>query len=164
MLGMCKRSVVVLLLGSTMMFSAQAAPKITKVKDWEVMCDKDKQGIQRCAMRQPIKSDDGKVVAKVIVINSPKHETKVAIISVPQGVLLPAGMGIQVDNADPKAYPYYTCIPQEGCQVHLPLKPEILNPFKRGNKAYVMVVDIFGKRAKAPFSLRGFSKAFAQVR
>ena len=80
----------------------------------------------------------------------------------PLGVLLPAGLRIQVDSNQERAAPFQVCTP-EGCLVRQPLTTEVLNEMKAGATAKLTVVAAPQQEIPVNISLMGFTKAFESL-
>ena len=88
-----------------------------------------------------------------------KDEKPAIIFTVPLGVALRAGIGVQIDDGEAIAVPYEQCNPV-GCVAGLPLDDKLLGVLKRGLSGKIMVVDGSGRRISLQISLKGFTAGF----
>lgn len=131
---------------------------------WQVRCAEGQQDL--CVMSQVGKSAAGKEVLEVQLrklsgAEAPDGTPIPAAIQVltPLGVLLPAGVRIQVDAQEERAGPYEVCTP-DGCVVRQPLSAEFLDELKAGANAKITVVAAPQEAIPVTISLMGFTKAF----
>jgi invasion protein IalB len=150
----------------------QAAPAETKlterqVKDWMVRCGRqNEQGPEVCGMEQQTTDKEGRTVMAVFVGKVPNSSDPGLLIMVPLGVLLPAGVMLQIDNGAEMPLQVNRC-ERQGCRIELLLKPDLLARLKSGSQAKVLfeVFDPEGeqRRLGVPISLHGFTAALEQV-
>jgi invasion protein IalB len=150
----------------------QAAPAEQKLterqfKDWTVRCGRqDEQGPEVCEMQQQQTDKEGRTVMAVAVGKVPGSPDLGLLIMVPLGVLLPAGVMLQIDSGAEMPLQVNRC-ERQGCRIELLLKPELLTRFKSGSQAKVFfeAFDPQGERRRLgiPISLLGFTAALDQV-
>jgi len=142
-----------------------AAPEVTKVGDWSVVCDANGNG--SCAMTQLGEDSQGSpaiefVVRKVDEENAEIDGVKieaVADIITPLGVLLEFGLRLRIDDGEERGAPFRIC-QQHGCLVREPLSGDVISALKRGNTALVIVAAEGAGPIEIAISLAGFTKAF----
>lgn len=130
-------------------------------KDWKVGCDK-LPGIdeKRCYIFQTLVDEEDKPMLQVAVGYLPENSRPAVMFTVPLGFLLPPGMGLKIDENKVIQFPYERCL-EIGCIAGLPLQDDLLNQFKKGNQAKVIIHN--GRKAvpfPKPISLQGFTKGF----
>ncbi|HRH79477.1 MAG TPA: invasion associated locus B family protein [Thiobacillaceae bacterium] len=146
-----------------------APPDGARFKDWGTRCEALPEGKgQLCHIYQTVSVKDkdkpnDQPLLNVAVLYPPGKDTPLALFTVPLGVLLPAGMGLQVDEGETTRFGYELCMPQ-GCRGGLELKPEVIEALKRGKQAKVIVVDAKRRAAAIPVSLQGFTAAFDSLK
>lgn len=135
--------------------------------DWQVRCD---EGREVCVMSQIGKDGSGKDLVEVQLrrLEGQKAPDGTAIpaaiqIVAPLGVLLPAGLRIQVDGKEERAAPYEVCT-QGGCLVRQPMSDGLLNEMKAGNAAKLTLVAVPQREIATNISLNGFTKAFESLK
>lgn len=135
-----------------------------RFKDWGTRCEALPEGKgQLCHIYQTVSVQDKdktkeQPLLSVAVLYPPGKDGPVALFTVPLGVLLPAGVGLQVDEGETTRFGYELCMPQ-GCRAGLELKPELVEALKKGKQAKVIVVDAKRRSAGIPVSLQGFTAA-----
>jgi invasion protein IalB len=150
----------------------QAAPAEQKLterqfQDWTVRCGRqNEQGPEVCGMEQQQTDKEGRTVLAVFVGKVPNSSDPGLLIMVPLGVLLPAGVMLQIDSGAEMPVQVNRC-ERQGCRIELLLKPDLLTRFKSGTQAKVLfeVFDPQGERRRlgVPISLLGFTAALEQV-
>lgn len=142
--------------------AAPAEPEITVTEhgEWDVGC---LAGTTNCEMQQVAQDAEGNPVMLVRVVKLPQgsEAPALAIFNTPLGTLLPAGLGFQIDTAEPAALPFEWCV-QEGCIVRLGLRQAEVDALKRGRAVNMQVTSIAEPAApvKLTLSLAGFTAAF----
>jgi len=130
---------------------------------WQLRCLHAADGSDPCQLYQLVKDDKGNEVAEAVVLAANGDEKVAALVQVtaPLESLLPAGMTIAIDSAEPKRVPYLWCAVR-GCIVRLQLSSADLETFKKGSKANVVMVPAAApdKQVTASFSLEGFTAGF----
>jgi invasion protein IalB len=150
----------------------QAAPAEQKLterqfKDWTVRCGRqNEQGPEVCEMQQQQTDKEGRTVMAVAVGKVPGSSELGLLIMVPLGVLLPAGIMLQIDSGAEMPLQVNRC-ERQGCRIEMLLKPDLLTRLKSGSQAKVFfeAFDPQGERRRLgiPISLFGFTAALEQV-
>lgn len=133
--------------------------------DWEIRCA---QG-GACVMAQVGKGVEGNDVIEVRVrkldgVTGQQGEPVPAAIQIlaPLGVLLPAGLRVQVDSQQVRAAPFEVCGPG-GCIVRQAMSEDFLAEMKAGGTANVTLVAAPNTEVNVDISLRGFTAAFGSL-
>ncbi len=150
----------------------QAAPAEGSVteqqfKDWTVRCGRQsEQAPQVCGMQQQTTDKEGRTVMAVAVGTVPGNSKLGLLIILPLGVLLPAGVTLQVDGGPEVPLQVDWC-ERQGCRIEMLLEPDLLDRLKAGREAKVVfeAIDPQGKprRLGYPISLLGFVAALNEV-
>ena len=150
-------------------------------KDWKVACDprKDAQGneYQQCYMLQDWNQEAQRRRVLQVAIAYPGNVDGqvMAVFTMPLGVFLPPGVSMAVDKNAPSKFPFQRCESwpvrdsegnqrmDAGCKAAIRMPDELVNSFKRGNKANI-VFHAYGPQGKTgpvnvPVSLSGFTSA-----
>lgn len=80
------------------------------------------------------------------------------MVSVPLGMVIPAGVLVKVDDEKPFTIKYSFCH-QVGCVAEINMEAALFESLKKGKKLHVKVLAISGKPVVFPVSLNGFNKA-----
>jgi invasion protein IalB len=144
--------------------ASAAAETGQKFKAWEVKCEKSEQGEQVCHIFQEVSEPNNKQkLLHVAVGYLPEKPGKpVAFVTVPLGVLLPAGISLQIDAGDPVRIPLEVCLPT-GCRSGFALNDKLLASFKNGVTAKFTFYDMARQEAVANVSLSGFTAGIQAV-
>lgn len=135
--------------------------------DWELRCVRTENPEQDpCQLYQLLKEENGNPISEISLFRLPDGGKLPAgaTIIVPLETLLTGQLGISVDGAKPKSYPYSFCN-KVGCYARIGLTAEDVAAFKRGAQATVML-----RPFKAPdqvvttiMSLKGFTAGYDMV-
>jgi invasion protein IalB len=150
----------------------QAAPAegtITErqFKDWTVRCGRHtKEGPEVCEMQQQQTDKEGRTVMAVAVGKVPGTSDLGLLVMLPLGILLPAGVTLQIDGGAEMPLQVDRC-ERQGCRIEMLLKPDLLTRLKAGSQAKVFfeAFDPQGERRRlgVPISLLGFTAALDEV-
>jgi len=80
------------------------------------------------------------------------------MVSVPLGMVIPAGVLVKVDDEKPFTIKYSFCH-QVGCVAEINMEPALFASLKKGKKLHVKVLAISGKPVVFQVSLTGFNQA-----
>ena len=136
-------------------------------KDWTVRCGRrTEQGPQVCEMQQQQIDDEDRVIMAVAVGQVPGRSDLGLLVMLPLGILLPAGVTLQIDGGAEVPLEVDRC-ERQGCRIEMLLEPDLLNRLKAGSQATVFfeAVDPQGERQRlgVPISLLGFTAALNEV-
>ena len=149
--------------------AAQPELELTErqIQDWMVRCGRPEgQEQEVCEMQQQQVDSEDRTVMAVAVGRVPCTSNVGLLILLPLGILLPAGVTMQIDGGAAIPLEVERC-EREGCRIERILEPDLLNRLKAGTKATVFfqAVDPQGKRQRlgVPISLLGFTAALNEV-
>ncbi len=146
-----------------------AAANGKKFKDWQVRCetykDKAQKSFDQCHIFQAWHHKSQKVlILHMAVAYPPANPSRaVAVMTMPLGIYLPAGVKIRVDDGVSRDLVFERCEPV-GCKAGFPVEDDVLNEFKKGLNAYVTFSDMRRKPLTIKVSLRGFSAAIRALK
>ena len=133
---------------------------------WEVLCV---SGSEACAIQQIGKSAKGedallmrisKVDAKT---ESGENVPATAEIIAPLGVVLPAGVRVQIDGGQVRATGFQICL-SNGCLAQDVMSEKFIADMKKGNTAKMLLVLPQQGEVSVNISLSGFTKAFNSLK
>ncbi|MFV0299441.1 MAG: invasion associated locus B family protein [Paracoccus sp. (in: a-proteobacteria)] len=135
--------------------------------DWTIRCIKAEEGRpDPCELYQLLKDAEGNSVAEVTMIPLSQGEAAAgATIVAPLETDLIHGLGLKIDSAAPRGYPFNFCAPV-GCVSRMGFDAAGLNGLKRGHSATVSLLPFGNDPAKPvelPMSLTGFTAAFTEM-
>ncbi|WP_299847856.1 invasion associated locus B family protein [uncultured Paracoccus sp.] len=135
--------------------------------DWTIRCIKAQEGQpDPCELYQLLKDGEGNSVAEVTMIPLSQGEAAAgATIVAPLETDLIRGLGLKIDSAAPRGYPFNFCAPV-GCVSRMGFDAAGLNGLKRGNSATVSLLPFAGdpeNPVELPMSLAGFTAAFTEL-
>lgn len=136
----------------------------TRYEDWALACRQMKPDEpQRCVLVQiRVLRQTGKRVLSVTVARVGEERKLMAAVTVPLGILLPAGIRLNVDDTEIIRIPLQFCR-VEGCQGRFPLSDSIRASFEKGRIGKVIVRQPNGAELPIQFSLRGFTRGLAAL-
>lgn len=86
------------------------------------------------------------------------------VLTLPLGILLPAGVAVQVDdNSDSMQKAAVQHCDNGGCYAVLQVDRDGVGDFKAGKRLIVAFKDVKGKTLQMPVNLSGFTKAIGQL-
>ena len=142
-----------------------AAPEVLEIVrdtfgDWEVRCAPNGED---CFMYQLALDGQRNPVAEVSMLKLPAGEQVVAGVTIvtPLGTLLPPGLGLQIDTAPARQYPFAWCS-QVGCFARFGLDQATIDALKRGRAGKMTLLSIGAPDSPVvlDLSLTGFTAAF----
>lgn len=133
---------------------------------WEVRCLRLQGGGERCQMFQQLNQADGNPVAEINIFSiSPGQAAAAgAVILTPLETLLTSQLGLTIDGAPGKRYPFSWCT-EAGCVARIGITPEELTRLRSGIQALVTIVPVAtpDKPVSLVVSLQGFTAAFNAI-
>jgi invasion protein IalB len=137
-----------------------AETETQQFEDWALRCRPEPATqLQTCHISlQAFAQDSGKQVLQFRVGRFGPEKVLGAVIFVPNGVRLPPGLGIRIDEQAIRAYPFESCDPKS-CQVRVLLEDDLLKSLKAGLAGYVSFQNGAGQELVVQISLTGFSAA-----
>ena len=95
---------------------------VANFEAWEQRCVKGETGIETCQLYMLLKDASGAATAEFALFGLPAGSEGPAVAGAtfiaPLETLLTAGMALQIDGGEPKAYPFSVCT-QMGCVARL---------------------------------------------
>ncbi|ODT69088.1 MAG: Invasion associated locus B [Pelagibacterium sp. SCN 63-23] len=132
--------------------------------DWQMSCDTPPgASFEQCAIIQNVLAEDQPNVGlSVIVLRTADREARLLRVLAPLGVLLPNGLGLNVDGTDMGRVAFVRCLPN-GCVAEVELDDEIIKVLSEGSSAIFVVFKTPEEGVGIPVSLEGFSEGFAAL-
>jgi len=151
------------LVGSTVAASAQGAVRSVH-GDWQIRCETP-PGAQseQCALFQSVVAEDrASVGITVLVLKTADQKTRLMRVQAPLGVLLPAGLGLKVDNVDVGRAGFVRCL-QRGCYAEVVMDDDLVKKLRTGQTATFFIFQTPEEGIGFPLSLKGFGEGYDQL-
>lgn len=129
--------------------------------DWQIRCDTP-AGAQneQCVLMQFVTAEDrDNVGLTVIVLKTADKQARIMRVLAPLGVLLPSGLGLQVDANDMGRAGFVRCLPN-GCVAEVILENELLDTLRVGSTATFIIFQTPEEGIGIPISLSGFGAGY----
>lgn len=132
--------------------------------DWQMSCDTPPgASFEQCAIIQNVLAEDQPNVGlSVIVLRTADREARLLRVLAPLGVLLPNGLGLNVDGTDMGRVAFVRCLPN-GCIAEVELDDDLIEVLSTGSDAIFVVFKTPEEGVGIPVSLDGFSDGFAAL-
>ena len=166
---MSKRSRTVgMLAASALAALALAAPRVLAqgvVKntfgEWQMRCETPPGAKnEQCALVQNVMAEDRpNLTLLVIALKTADGKARLLRMVAPLGILIPAGVGLKIDQNDIGRAGYVRCL-TTGCIAEAVLDDTLLNQLKGGQSATFIVFQTPEEGVGIPVSLTGFGAGF----
>jgi invasion protein IalB len=132
--------------------------------DWQMSCDTPPgASFEQCAVIQNVTAEDQPNVGlSVIVLRTADRQARLLRILAPLGVLLPNGLGLNIDGKDMGRVAFVRCLPN-GCVAEVVLDQPLIDTLSTGSQAIFVVFKTPEEGIGIPVSLNGFADGFAQL-
>ena len=154
-----------LALGSLAATAASAQGTVRSVHDdWQIRCE-NPPGAQneQCALFQSVVAEDrANVGLTVLVLKTADQKSRLMRIQAPLGVLLPAGLGLKIDNVDVGRAGFVRCLPR-GCYAEVVMDDELVKKLRSGTSATFFIFQTPEEGIGFPVSLKGFGAGYDKL-
>ncbi|KKB11160.1 Invasion associated locus B [Devosia geojensis] len=132
--------------------------------DWQMSCDTPPgASFEQCAIIQNVTAEDQPNVGlSVIVLKTADGEAQLLRVLAPLGVLLPNGLGLNIDGQDMGRVAFVRCLPN-GCIAEVLLDDDLIQSLSEGTDAIFVVFRTPEEGIGIPVSLEGFEDGFANL-
>ncbi len=140
--------------------AAQGAVK-GKFGDWEMRCEMPAGAArEQCALIQSIAAEDKPNVSLVVImLKTADGKARLLRVIAPLGVLIPAGLGLKIDNTDVGRAGFVRCLPT-GCVAEVVMEDKLLDQLKAGKNATFIIFNTPEEGVGLPLALAGFGQGF----
>ncbi len=154
---------VAVLMGGALPAAAQGVVK-AQYGDWQMSCDTPPgASFPQCAIIQNVTAEDQPNVGlSVIVLKTADRKANLLRVLAPLGVLLPNGLGLNIDGKDMGRVQFVRCLPN-GCVAEVPMDDGLIKTLSTGKSAIFVVFKTPEEGIGIPVSLKGFADGFAQL-
>jgi len=131
---------------------------------WSIICDTPAGATsEQCVMMQNVVAEDRPEMGlSVVVLRTADNKAEILRVLAPLGVLLPNGLGLNVDGKDIGRAYYVRCF-QDGCYAEVILEKPLLDTLKSGTSATFIVFQTPEEGIGIPVDLKGFADGFAAL-
>jgi invasion protein IalB len=132
--------------------------------DWQIRCETP-PGAQneQCALMQSVIAEDRPNMGlTVLVLRTADQKFRLMRVIAPPGVLLPAGLGLWIDQNEIGRAGFVRCIPI-GCVAEVILKDELIRQLRSGQTATFTIFQTPEEGIGFPVSLKGFAEGFDKL-
>jgi len=139
---------------------AQGAVKNT-FGDWQLRCETPAGATaEQCALVQNVAAEDRpNVTLVVIVLKTADGKSRLLRVVAPLGILLPAGLGLKIDQTDIGRAAFVRCL-ATGCVAEVVMEENLIGQLKNGQTATFIVFQTPEEGIGIPVSLNGFAAGF----
>lgn len=132
--------------------------------DWQMSCDTPPgASSEQCAIIQNVTAENQPNVGlSVIVLKTADQQSRLLRVLVPLGVLLPNGLGLNVDGQDMGRVAFVRCLPN-GCIAEVVMDDTLIDVLSAGQNAIFVVFKTPEEGIGIPVSLNGFTAGFATL-
>ncbi|SFZ86128.1 Invasion protein IalB, involved in pathogenesis [Devosia enhydra] len=132
--------------------------------DWQMSCDTPPgASAEQCALIQNVTAEDqANVGLSVIVLKTADGQARLLRVLAPLGVLLPNGLGLNIDGTDIGRVMFVRCLPN-GCVAEVLLDDELIAQLSTGTSAIFVVFKTPEEGIGIPVSLTGFGDGFTNL-
>ncbi len=158
-------AVLLVALGGISPSIAQQGGKVkSKHGVWSIICDTPAGASgEQCALMQNVVAEDrAEVGLSVVVLKTADRKAKILRVLAPLGVLLPNGLGLNVDGKDIGRAYFVRCL-KDGCFAEVILEEKLLKTLKSGSTATFIVFQSPEEGIGIPVDLTGFSEGFSKL-
>ena len=143
--------------------AAQGTPK-GKFGDWDMRCETPAGASrEQCAIIQSVAAEDKpNVNLVVIVLKTSDGKSRLLRVIAPLGVLLPAGLGLKIDETDVGRAGFVRCLPS-GCVAEVVMEDKLIDQMAAGQSATFIIFNTPEEGIGIPLALAGFKDVFAKL-
>ncbi|MEM0899234.1 MAG: invasion associated locus B family protein [Pseudomonadota bacterium] len=128
---------------------------------WNVICDTPPgASSEQCVLMQNVVAEDRPELGlSVVVLKTADQKARILRVLAPLGVLLPNGLGLNIDGSDIGRAYFMRCF-TDGCYAEVILEEGLLSNFQSGTNATFIVFQTPEEGIGIPVDLSGFTAGF----
>ena len=144
--------------------AAEARKAQSKHGAWSIVCDTPPgASSQQCALMQNVVAEDrSEVGLSVVVLKTADKKSRILRVLAPLGVLLPNGLGLNIDGKDIGRAYFVRCI-ADGCYAEVILDEKLLSAMSTGTQATFILFQTPEEGIGIPVDLSGFADGFGRL-
>lgn len=113
-------------------------------------------------MQNVVAEDRPEVGLSVVVLKTADNKARILRVLAPLGVILPNGLGLNIDGKDLGRASFVRCMP-DGCYSEVILKDDLLGTLRSGQSATFIIFASPEEGIGIPVDLAGFKDGFANL-
>ena len=132
--------------------------------DWQIRCETPPgaQG-EQCALFQSVVAEDrANVGVTVLVLKTADQKSRLMRVQAPLGVLLPAGLGLKIDQVDVGRAGFVRCLPR-GCYAEVVMDDALIGKLRTGQTATFFIFQTPEEGIGFPMGLKGFGEGYDKL-
>jgi len=131
---------------------------------WNVICDTPAgASSEQCVLMQNVIAEDRPELGlSVVVLKTADQKARILRVLAPLGVLLPNGLGLNIDGQDMGRAYFVRCF-TDGCYAEVILEEGLLASFREGTNATFIVFQTPEEGIGIPVDLTGFTDGYAAL-
>jgi invasion protein IalB len=132
--------------------------------DWQIRCETP-PGAQseQCALFQSVVAEDrANVGITVLVLKTADQKSRLMRVQAPLGVLLPAGLGLKIDQVDVGRAGFVRCLPR-GCYAEVMMDDALIAKLRTGQTATFFIFQTPEEGIGFPLGLKGFGEGYDKL-
>ncbi|MBB5703398.1 invasion protein IalB [Ochrobactrum daejeonense] len=128
---------------------------------WSILCDTPAGAkTEQCALIQNVvAAKRPELGLSVVVLKTADNKARILRVLAPLGVLLPNGLGLNVDGKDIGRAYFVRCF-EDGCYAEVILEDDLLKTLRSGKAATFIVFQTPEEGVGIPVDLKGFGEGF----
>jgi invasion protein IalB len=132
--------------------------------DWQVRCETPPGAqTEQCALFQSVVAEDrANVGITVLVLKTADQKSRLMRVQAPLGVLLPAGLGLKIDQADVGRAGFVRCLPR-GCYAEVVMDDALIGKMRTGQTATFFIFQTPEEGIGFPMGLKGFGEGYDKL-
>lgn len=132
-----------------------------KYGDWDLRCETPAGAAkEQCALLQSLAADDRpNINLMVIALRTADKKSRLLRINAPLGILLPNGLGLQIDQTDIGRAGFVRCLPT-GCVAEVIMDDKLIEQLRAGKTATFIIYQTPEEGIGIPMALTGFGPGF----
>ena len=143
---------------------AQGAVRQT-FEDWQLRCETPAGAkAEQCALVQYVAAEDRPNLSLVVItLKTADNRGYLLRVVAPLGILLPAGLGLKIDQADIGRAGFVRCL-TTGCVAEVVMDENLIRQLRAGQQATFIVFQTAEEGVGIPLSLKGFDPGFNELK
>jgi invasion protein IalB len=132
--------------------------------DWQMRCETPPGArAEQCALVQNVAAEDRpNLTLLVIALKTADNQSRLLRVVAPLGVLLPAGLGLKIDDADIGRAGFVRCL-NTGCIAEVVMDDALIGRLRGGKTATFIVFQTPEEGVGIPVSLTGFGEGLEKL-